>query len=98
MPKTKMGKWSVILIIVSFLMFALFQILVSTGQRGGDKFFDNLFLTIPFLLTACAGICSFFTGIISIFRSRERSVFVFISTIIGFLILVFVTAEIFFQH
>jgi len=98
MPKTVLGKWAIRLIVVFFILFAVFQVLVAIGQRGGEKFFDNLLLAIPGLLMAITGIGSFFTGIVSVARYKERAFLVFIATLIGLLILLFVLGEIIFPH
>jgi ABC-type uncharacterized transport system permease subunit len=57
MPKTRLGKWSVGLIILFFLLFALFQFLVASGQRGGATFFSNLVLAIPILAAEISLVC-----------------------------------------
>jgi len=98
MPKTHLGKWSVGLILAFFLLFMVLQILVAAGQQGGATFFDNLLLSIPAFLGVIAGIASFASGIISILKNKERSVFVFLATAAGLLILIFVLGEIVFPH
>jgi len=98
MPKTVLGKWAIWLIVVFFILFAVFQILVAIGQRGGEKFFDNLLLAMPGLLMAITGIGSFFTGIVSIVKNKERAALVFVATAVGLLILLFVLGEIIFPH
>ncbi len=95
---TTLGSWSIRLIGASILFFILFIIFVASGQRGGDTFFSNLTLTIPMLIAAILAVCAFFTGILSIIRNRERAVFVFISTTVGFLVLLYGLAEIIFPH
>ena len=97
-PKTYLGKWSVGLVIGFFMFLGLFFIFIALGERGGDAFFSNLKLTIPGLLAAISSIGSFFTGIVSIFKNKERSIIVFLSTILGFLILLWCFAEILFPH
>jgi len=97
-PKTKLGRWSVGLIAAFFILFAIFQLLVGSGQQGGETFSDNLLLSIPALLMATMGIAAFVTGIIAIIKHKERSILVFISSLIGFLVLDFVLGEIFFPH
>ena len=97
-PKTRLGKWSIWLIIVFILLFIMFQILVASGQRGGDTFFSNLALSVPMLIAGISGILAFFTGIIGIIKSKDRSVLVFIATVIGFFILFFVLGELLFPH
>ena len=97
-PKSTMGKWSTGLIIALLLFFAVFLILVASGQRGGDTFFSNLTLTIPMLLAGVSGVSALVTGIIGIVKSRERSVLVFLATAIGLFVLVFTLGEILFPH
>ncbi|MBU0708278.1 hypothetical protein KJ596_00830, partial [Patescibacteria group bacterium] len=92
------GKWSVYSILVFCLLLSVFYLFVALGQRGGDTFFSNLYLTIPMLCAGLAGILAFVTGIISIFKYRERSFTVFIATGIGLLVLLFILAEIAFPH
>jgi len=53
------------------------------------NFFDNLALTIPIMLAGISGVSAFVTGFISIIKSKERSILVFLTTTIGFLVLVF---------
>ena len=67
-------------------------------NERGQTFFSNIPLAITGITTAIFGISSFFIGIISIIKKKERAVFVFISTIIGFLVLFFVLGEFLFPH
>ena len=97
-PKSTISKRSTGLIIAFFLFFAVFGILVASGQRGGDTFFSNLALTIPMLLAGVSGISALVTGIIGIVKSRERSVLVFLATAIGLFVLIFSLGEILFPH
>jgi cytochrome bd-type quinol oxidase subunit 2 len=97
-PSTTLGNWSVRLIVISILFFLVLAAFIASGQRGGDTFFSNLLLTIPMLSASILAIGSFFTGILSIIKNRERAVFVFISTVIGSFVLFFMLAEILFPH
>lgn len=97
-PNTALGKWSFILIVVSLIFFILFYSLVALGQRGGDTFFSNPALAVPILLAGISAVCAFFAGITCIIMNRERAIFVFVSTIVGFLVLFFGLAEIIFPH
>ncbi|KYK26486.1 hypothetical protein AYK26_05030 [Euryarchaeota archaeon SM23-78] len=98
LPKSILGKCSVGLIIIFFLLFGTLQLLIFSGQRGGDTFFSNLILAIPALLSGILGISAFFIGLISIIKNKERSFLVFLSITIGFLVLVFCAGEILFPH
>jgi len=80
------------------LFFILFLILVAFGHRGGDTFFDNMRLSTPILIAGISGISAFFTGIIGVIKSRERSIIVFISTVVGFFALLFLLGELLFPH
>jgi hypothetical protein len=97
-PRTSLGKWTTWLIIVTILLFITFQVLVASGQRGADTFFSNLALSVPMLIAGISGISAFFTGIIGIIKSKDGSVLVFVSTVLGFLILLFVLGEFLVQH
>jgi len=102
-PKTKLGKWAVRLIAGFFLLFILVQIIAAVGRNQG-AFDSDSFNAYQILIPATiipAGICgiaAFFTGIISIIKSKERSVLVFLTTVIGFLVLIFVLGEILVPH
>ena len=99
MPKTKLGKWSFWLIVAFFVALGIFYLLVVPGgQRGGMTFFSNPLLAINGLTAAACGIASFFTGMFGIVKSKERAILVFVSTLIGLLVLWFVGAEIAFPH
>ena len=98
MPKTYLGKWSVYLIISFFVFLGLFFVFVNLGERGGETFFSNLKLTIPMMIAGISGVGSFFTGVISVFKNKEKSVLVFLSTLIGLFVLWFVSAEVLFPH
>ncbi|MBI5037673.1 MAG: hypothetical protein HZC01_03160 [Candidatus Kerfeldbacteria bacterium] len=95
MPKTKLGKWSAWCLAFFVIFFAIAQIIVASGQEGGETFFDNLYISIPMTLVWLSGVFAFIFGSISITKSKERSVLVFIATGIGFLMLVFILGEIF---
>ena len=98
MPKTLSGKWSAGLIVAFGLFLVSFQLLVASGQRGGDTFFSNLMLTVPILLAGTSGVSAFLTGLIGIIRSKERSVLVYLATAIGLFVLLFLLGEILFPH
>lgn len=78
LPTTKLGKWSVGLIISLFLFFLLGIALVTLGRPGGD-----MYIAIPVLIAGIYGIATFITGIICIFKYKERSLLVFVSSFIG---------------
>ncbi len=95
MPKTKLGKWSARCLGFFVVMFVIVQLIVASGQEGGETFFDNLYISIPASLVLLSGVAAFILGIISIIKSKERSILVYVSTVIGFLILLFMIGELF---
>ncbi len=98
MPKTALGKWSVSLIVAFVLLLVSFQLLVASGQRGGETFFSALVLTVPILIAGICGVSAFVTGLIGVIRSRERSVIVYLATVIGLFVLLFGLGEIILPH
>ena len=97
-PTTQLGKRSVWLLVAVAVSFAAFRIMVLSGQRGGDTFFSNPFLTIPIFLAAISGIAAFITGLISIIREKERAISVYLAVAVGLIILVVVLAQIISPH
>jgi len=96
--KNCFGKWSIILIIIFCLFSAIFYLFIVLGQRGGQGFFSNTLLAFPALIAGISGSLAFIAGSIGIIKDKQRNVFVFLSTAIGFLVLVWCLAEILFPH
>jgi len=100
LPKTKPGKWSLWLL-VGFLLLLLFTSVVVIGlfnQEGGKTFADNLFISIPIFGAFGSAITSFVTGVISVWKYKERSLFVFITVVLGLLITLFIIGELTIPH
>ena len=97
LPKTKLGKVALILILGFIVFLAIFFIFIELGERGGEQFFSNLKLTIPFCIAGLCAVASFLTGFITTVK-KERSVLVFICMVIGFLVLLWILAEFMFPH
>ncbi|OGY24460.1 MAG: hypothetical protein A2172_04920 [Candidatus Woykebacteria bacterium RBG_13_40_15] len=99
LPKTTLGKWSVGLVVLFFLLLATGMTAVSVfKQEGGETIFDNLWISIPMLSAGAAAIAALITGIISIWKSKERAILVFVATLIGLLVLWFIIGEILAPH
>ena len=79
-PKTALGKWSVTLIVIFFSSLVVFHFYL----RGSDA--EKL---IALSITAVAAAGAFVTGIVGVVKSKEGTVLVFLSTVIGFLVLMF---------
>lgn len=102
MPKTVLGKWAVGLFGIFIIAVLVPMVADLTGQPGGNTIFDNIYLFdnlyLPGFLTAVTGIATFITGLISIAKFKERSILVFIATIVGFFVLFFVGSDIISLH
>ena len=104
LPKTILGKWSVALIVavpvffyigVSFVSFyrpipAGKTILRDIAARPG--------VALPMLAGFVCGIAAFFTGIMGIVKKKDYSIIVFLSSAMGFFILLWCFAEVLFPH
>lgn len=78
LPKTPLGRWSVGLVAANILFFVLSEVILGPGP--------NYNMALAFTLTiVCTGIAvaAFVTGLISIIKSKERSILVFLTTVIG---------------
>jgi hypothetical protein len=97
-PETSLGKWSVGLITIFLLSLTILRLLILSGQRGGEQFFDNLSLAIPGLCAAAAGTAAFFTGLGGLLKSNERSLLTLLATTVGLFVFLFCLGEILFPH
>ena len=79
-------------------LLAIFALAVAAGQRGGDEFFDNLALALPFLGAYLAAVSAFILGALAIAASGERSVTVVATTILGLLVTAFGALEVLLPH
>ena len=100
MPKTKLGKWSLTLILAMFALFFIGPFLADflyESVPAGDSLFEDIVsrpaLAIAMLLGFSAGVLAFVTGLISIFKHQERAVLVFVSTLVGAAPTIYLIAE-----
>ena len=105
MPKTRLGKWSVGLIIAMPLLFMIgssFTNSIYKSVAAGDTILADITarpaLALTMLAGMLAGILSFVTGLWVIARYKERAVLVYFSSLIGALLVLFLIAEILFPH
>ena len=98
LPHTRFGRWSLSLLVCFLIFWGLIRLSVALGQSGGDTFFSNPLLSILGLLAFISGVGAFFTGVFSVIKSRERSVAVFVSTLVGLFLLVLIIGEVFIEQ
>jgi len=80
-PKTKLGKWACVLLIVFLVsLIALIIFLNVLGFKRG-----SVELVVPGIFMTISGLAAFVTGAISLFMFKDRSLLVIIATIFGFL-------------
>ncbi|MEN8242731.1 MAG: hypothetical protein ABFS17_12465 [Chloroflexota bacterium] len=105
MPKTTAGKWSLGLIIAMPIFFAIGISFVDTVYQsvsaGGTILKDiaaRPALALSMLAGMGVGIAAFISGLTAIIKKKERSLWVYASTVIGAGLILFLIAEIIFPH
>ena len=105
LPLTAIGKWSVGLIIAMPLLFIIGTSFTNSIYKsvpaGGTILADiaeRPVLALTMLAGMAAGILAFITGILAIIRKKEKAVFVYIASIIGAFLVIFLIGEILFPH
>lgn len=104
-PISNAGKWSLWLIVAMPLFFLLGSLFLNTlyaSVSSGDSILKDIALRPAlalFMLSGIgAGVLAFFIGLLAIIREKERSIYVFASTLVGSLMVLFVIGEIVFPH
>lgn len=104
LPQTILGKWSVLLIVAIPIFFYIgisfvgFYESVPAGKTIPHDIVARPGVALPMLAGLVCGIAAFFTGIIGIIKKKDRSILIFLSTALGFLMLLWCLAEILFPH
>ena len=104
LPKSILGKWSIVLVVIMPIFFYIgmsfvdFYESVPAGKTIPHDIIVRPGVALPMLSGFASGILAFFIGIIGIIRKKDRSVFIFLSTAVGFLTLLWCLAEIVFPH
>ena len=84
LPKTRLGKWSVILAFFSFVLFVVGSVSpMEYGITGYEMFIQNPRLTIITILLFFASIATSIMGLISGIKNKERSILVFLAIPLG---------------
>jgi len=99
-PHTKLGKWSLGLIIAMTILFIIGTSFTNTLYQsvpaGGTILRDiaaRPALALTMLTGMAAGVLACITGWVAIIRQKERFFLVFISTLIGTLLTIFLAGE-----
>ena len=104
MPKTMLGKWSLGLIVIMPVLliigmsFVSFYESVPAGKTIPHDIVARPGVALSMLAGFVSGIAAFFCGILGITKKKDYSVLIFISTILGFFVLLWVLTQILFSH
>ncbi len=105
LPKTSSGKWSLILIVAMpvffFIGFSFKDWLYSSVLSGSTILQDigrRPLLALMMLSGMAAGTSAFFVGITAVIKQKEHALLVYISTLLGALVILFLSGEVIFPH
>ncbi|MEE4194873.1 MAG: hypothetical protein V2J07_06720 [Anaerolineae bacterium] len=105
MPKTTLGKWSLILIVVMPVLLFVGTSLSGSlyeGVPAGDTLPQDILarplLAVSMLAGFGCGIAALVTGLIAILKEKERAGLVFVSTIIGGLTTILIIGQMLFPE
>jgi len=105
LPKTSSGKWSLILIVAMpvffFIGFSSKDWLYSSVSSGNTILQDigmRPLLVFMMLFGMAAGTLAFFVGITAVIKQKERALLVYVSTLLGALVILFLSGEVIFPH
>lgn len=96
LPKTKLGKSSIVFIIVAIVLVATINVLsmnidIPTESTG---FFGNMPLAVMTLGAFSCAIISTITGLVAVIKNKERAILVHLCILIGALAIYFGIAQI----
>jgi len=103
-PETILGKCSVSSIIVMPIFFCIgmsfvdFYEFVPAGSTILQDAIVRPGIALPMLTGFIFGIAAFFIGLIGIIKKKDYSIFIFLSSAMGFLALLWCLAEVLFPH
>lgn len=104
-PRFALGKWSIGLIVVTPILFIIagsFTTSLYASIPAGETILADISARPALALTMLAGmvtgISAFITGMLAIIRQKENAVLVYVSTLIGALLLLFLIGEIIFPE
>ncbi len=105
MPKTKLGKWAIGLILTMLMLFFIgtsFTNSLYTSVPSSNSIFEDMIrrpaLVFPLLTAMLSGVAAFVTGIIAVAKDKERAPLVYIALIIGACVILFLAGESLFPH
>lgn len=105
LPMTRLGIWSVVLIVAMPLLFTIGSSFTDTLYQGvpsGRTIPADIVarpaLALTMLAGMGAGISAFVTGLLGIIRQKERGILVYVSSLVGALLILYLSGELLFPH
>ena len=105
LPGTTLGKWSIGLIMAMPLLFITGSSFTNTlydSVPAGNTILSDInarpFLALTMLAGMAAGVAASTAGLTSIIKHNERALLVYISTLIGGLLILYLIGELIFPH
>ena len=100
MAKTTLGKWSIGLILAMPILFAMGMSFTNSLYKSvpaGNTILADIIsrpaLAIIMLTGFAAGISAFITGIMAIFKQKERAILVYLSSLVGAALILYIIGE-----
>jgi len=104
-PGNKLGRWSVGFIAVMPILFVIGSSFsgslyesVPAGRTILADITSRPFLALTMLAGMVAGISGFITGLLAIVKQKENALLVYVSTLIGGLLILYLVGELAFPH
>ena len=105
MPGNKLGRWSVGFIAVMPILFVIGSSFTSSlyeSVTAGPTILADIasrpLLALTMLAGMAAGILGFITGLLAIVKQKENALLVYVSTVIGGLLILYLAGELAFPH
>jgi len=105
LPVSSTGKWSIGLIIAMPLLFVLGMSFTDTlyeSVRAGSTILADIAarpaLALTMLAGMAAGVSALITGLLAIIRQKDNALLVYVASLIGALLVIFLIGEILFPH
>ena len=105
MAKTTLGKWSIGLILAMPILFAMGMSFTNSLYKSvpaGNTILADIIsrpaLAIAMLAGFAAGISAFITGLMAIFKQKERAILVYLSSLVGAALILYIIGEFLYPH
>ena len=98
LPVTSPGWWALGLLTTAVGLLLVGSALAASGQEGGEKFSDNLWLAVPMLGAGLSAVLAGGAAVFAVGFRRERSLPAFLALLVGLLVAWFLIGEIVTPH